>query len=80
MKQKYNFITEVRGRGLLQAIEFKDKTALPVVMSCLEKGCWLNKVGESIIRFMPPLIIGRDEVDKAIDVLDRALADSCQLK
>jgi predicted acetylornithine/succinylornithine family transaminase len=80
MKQKYGSIAEVRGRGLLQAIELSDKHALPVVMGCLEKGLLVNKIGDSIIRFMPPLIIGRDEVDKAIDILDAALSDICTVK
>ena len=80
MKQKYNFISDVRGRGLLQAIEFSDKNALSVVMGCLEKGLLVNKIGDSIIRFMPPLVIGRDEVDKAIDILDAVLTDICSAR
>ncbi len=80
MKQKYNFILEVRGRGLLQAIEISDKNALSVTVGCLEKGLLVNKIGDSIIRFMPPLIIGRDEVDKAIDILDAALSDTSPVR
>ena len=78
LKQKYSFISEVRGRGLLQAIEFADKTAMPVLMGCLENGLLVNKVGDSIIRFMPPLIIGRDDIDKALDILDSVLSDICK--
>jgi predicted acetylornithine/succinylornithine family transaminase len=77
LKQKYAIISEVRGRGLLQAIEFKDKIALPVLMGCLENGLLLNKVGDTILRFMPPLIIGRDDIYKAIDILDTVLSDIC---
>jgi predicted acetylornithine/succinylornithine family transaminase len=80
LKNKYNFIIEVRGRGLLQAIEFNEKIALEVVMGCLEKGLLLNKVGDYILRFMPPLIIGRDDIDKAIDILDEVLSDICTTK
>ena len=78
LKQKYSFISEVRSRGLLQAIELDGKNAMPVVMNCLENGLLVNKIGDSIIRFMPPLIIGRDDIDKAIDILDSALSDICQ--
>jgi acetylornithine/succinyldiaminopimelate/putrescine aminotransferase len=70
----------VRGRGLLQAIELSDKNAMHVVMGCLEKGLLVNKIGDSIIRFMPPLVIGRDEVDKAIDILDAVLTDICSAR
>jgi predicted acetylornithine/succinylornithine family transaminase len=80
LKQKYNFIKEARGRGLLQAIEFDSKIASQVVMACLENGLLLNKVGDTIIRFMPPLIIGRDDIDKALDILDAVLSDICPAK
>jgi predicted acetylornithine/succinylornithine family transaminase len=78
LKQKYTLIKEVRGRGLLQAIEFTDKIAMPVLMGCLENGLLLNKVGDTILRFMPPLIIGRDDIDKALDILDPVLSDICK--
>jgi predicted acetylornithine/succinylornithine family transaminase len=78
LKQKYALIKEVRGRGLLQAIEFTDKIAMPVLMGCLENGLLLNKVGDTILRFMPPLIIGRDDIDKALDILDPVLSDICK--
>jgi predicted acetylornithine/succinylornithine family transaminase len=78
LKQKYGIISEVRGRGLLQAIEFEDKIALPVLMGCLENGLLLNKVGDTILRFMPPLVIGRDDIDKAIDILDPVLSSMCK--
>jgi acetylornithine/N-succinyldiaminopimelate aminotransferase len=80
MQKKYSFITEVRGRGLLQAIDFDSKIALKVLMSCLEEGLLLNKVGDITLRFMPPLIIGRDDIDKAIDILDKVLSGICPVK
>jgi 4-aminobutyrate aminotransferase-like enzyme len=49
-------------------------------MGCLENGLLLNKVGDTIIRFMPPLIIGRDDIDKALDILDAVLSDICPAK
>jgi acetylornithine/N-succinyldiaminopimelate aminotransferase len=42
-------------------------------MACLEEGLLLNKVGDITLRFMPPLIIGRDDIDKALDILDKVL-------
>jgi 4-aminobutyrate aminotransferase-like enzyme len=40
----------------------------------LENGLLVNRLKPSALRFMPPLIIGRDEVDEAINILDRVLA------
>jgi len=70
LKDKYPFITEVRGRGLLIAIEFDTDLAQSVVMDCLEKGLLVNKVKANAVRLVPPLIIGNKEVDRAISTLE----------
>ena len=74
LKDKYSFVTEVRGRGLLLAIEFDREIAADVLEACLKNGLLVNRLKPNALRFMPPLIIGRGEVDKAVDILDRALA------
>jgi len=74
LKDKYTFVTDVRGRGLLLAIEFDREIAADVLGTCLENGLLVNRLKPSALRFMPPLIIGRDEVDEAINILDRVLA------
>ena len=74
LKQKYQFITDIRGRGLLVAIEFSSDIAQSLVMDCLEKGLLVNRLKPNALRFMPPLIIGNEEVDEALDILDSALS------
>ncbi|MBU2536252.1 MAG: aspartate aminotransferase family protein [Chloroflexi bacterium] len=74
LKNKYSFITDVRGRGLLLAIEFDHEIAADVLNSCLENGLLVNRVKPNALRFMPPLIIGNGEVDEAINILDKVLA------
>ncbi|MFC1902716.1 aspartate aminotransferase family protein [Chloroflexota bacterium] len=74
LRQKFHFITDVRGRGLLVAIEFSKEIAGSLVTACLERGLLVNLVKPNALRFMPPLIIGRDEVDEASDILDGALS------
>jgi acetylornithine/N-succinyldiaminopimelate aminotransferase len=73
-KQKFPFITDVRGRGLLAAMEFGSDIAQPLVLACLERGLLVNRVKPNALRFMPPLIIGNKEVDEALGILDKALA------
>jgi len=75
LKQKFPFITDVRGRGLLVAMEFSSDIAQSVVMACLERGLLVNRVKPNAVRFMPPLIIGTKEVDEALGILDKALAN-----
>lgn len=69
LKQQFDFITEVRGKGLLIAMEFDREIAQDVTMSCLNKGLLINKLKPNAIRFMPPLIITEKEVDEAVNIL-----------
>lgn len=75
LKQKFGYITDVRGRGLLLALEFDNEIAQEIVLSCLDKGLLLNKLKPNAIRFMPPLIITEKEVDEAIGILGEALTE-----
>src|SRR4030043_509050 len=74
LKKKYPFITDVRGRGLLIAVQFNSEIAQQVVLDCLDKGLLVNKLMPNAIRFIPPLIIGNQEVDEAVGILDGVLA------
>ena len=75
LKQQFDFITEVRGRGLLIALEFNQEIAEKLVLACIGRGLLVNKVKPNALRFMPPLIITEKEVDKAIGILRDALGD-----
>ena len=74
LKGKFDFILGVRGRGLLLAVEFSSDIAGGVVNACLQQGLLLNAVKPNALRFIPPLIIGKKEVDEAIAILERVLA------
>jgi acetylornithine/N-succinyldiaminopimelate aminotransferase len=75
LKQQFDFITEVRGRGLLIALEFDQEIAEKLVLACLDRGLLVNKVKPNALRFMPPLIITEKEVDKAVSILKDALGE-----
>ena len=72
--QKYRFITDVRGRGLLLALEFDRDIAGSLKMACLEAGLLVNDVKPNALRFMPPLTITRGDAAEALGVLDKVLA------
>jgi acetylornithine/N-succinyldiaminopimelate aminotransferase len=74
LKERYRFITDVRGRGLLVAVEFNSDMAQSVLMACLDMGLLVNRVKPNAIRLIPPLIIGNVEVDQALGILDKALS------
>ena len=74
LKKKYSFITDVRGKGLLIAVEFNSEIGQNVLMACLENGLLVNKVKPNAIRLMPPLIIGNKDVDEAVGILDKVFS------
>jgi len=73
LKKQFDFITELRGRGLLIALEFDQEIAGKLVLACIDRGLLVNEVKPNALRFMPPLIITEKEVDKAIGVLEDVL-------
>jgi len=74
LKAKYGLIVEVRGRGLLWAVEFNKDTAEAVMLGCVEKGLLVNKLKPNAIRLIPPLIITKKDVDEAMGILQGVLA------
>ena len=75
LRQKYPIITDVRGRGLLIAIEFSGDIAATLLTACLERGLLVNLLKPNALRFMPPLNISNAEVDEALGILDEALSE-----
>lgn len=70
LKGKYSFIKDIRGKGLLIGMELEMK-GQPIVSACLTKGVIINCTAESVLRFVPPLIITRKEIDRLLTVLDK---------
>ncbi len=64
---------EVRGLGLMQAAEFAEPHAKAFQNSCLEAGLIINAVDENSIRFVPPLIITAEEIDRAQATMHKVL-------
>ncbi|MDO4293842.1 MAG: aspartate aminotransferase family protein [Eubacteriales bacterium] len=72
---KYDFIQTRRGCGLMQGLVF-DRPVGPVIQKALERGLILINAGTQIIRFVPPLVIGKEQVDEMIAILDGCLAEA----
>ena len=75
LKSRHESIEDVRGIGLLLGMKLKKKGG-SVVMNCMEKGFLINCIQENILRFIPPLIIGKDEIDSLVTCLDEILDDT----
>jgi acetylornithine/N-succinyldiaminopimelate aminotransferase len=73
LQEKYPaLITEVRGMGLIIGMQLT-KPGRQIVNECLEAGAIINCTAETVLRFVPPLIINKDNVDELITILDKIL-------
>ena len=75
LKSKYTFISEVRGRGLLAAVEFTRDIAKSIKLACIEKGMTINDVKPNAVRIMPPLTISNKEIDEALGIFEKVFAE-----
>ncbi|MFN3682265.1 MAG: aspartate aminotransferase family protein, partial [Nitrospira sp.] len=71
-KDRCRLVREVRGLGLLQGMEV-ETDARAVVTDCLSRGLLINATNERVLRFVPPLIISEQEIDKFIETLTTVL-------
>jgi len=69
LKKKYPLIQDVRGKGLLIGMEINQPGA-DIVNRCLEKGVLINCIQEKVLRFIPPLIVTEDEINRVVSLLD----------
>jgi acetylornithine aminotransferase len=68
LKDEYEFITEVRGKGLILGMAMTIKGA-DIVRECLEQGLLINCAADTVLRFLPPLIITEADVDEMLLIL-----------
>ena len=69
VKNKHTCIKDHRGVGLIQGLEF-DRPVADIISKALDKGLVLINAGSSILRFVPPLIISKENVDDMIGILE----------
>ena len=72
LKQRHDCVVDVRGLGLLLAMELNIRGE-PIVNGCLRRGFLINCIQDKILRFVPPLIIRPKEIDALVDCLDEML-------
>ncbi|OIQ60112.1 acetylornithine aminotransferase [Moorella thermoacetica] len=72
LAREFPRLTEVRGRGLLLGVEI-DGPAGEVVAACQERGLLINSLHGHVLRFLPPLIVTREDIDRAVTILKEAL-------
>ena len=72
LQARHECIEDVRGKGLLLGLQLNQDGG-PFVTRCLEKGFLINCIQERILRFVPPLIITQEQVDRLVTCLNEVL-------
>lgn len=72
LKIRHKVIKNVRGKGLILGVELK-KDASGIVNACLENGFIINVTQKNVVRFLPPFIVTKKEIDGLIKFLDNIL-------
>jgi acetylornithine/N-succinyldiaminopimelate aminotransferase len=72
LKSKYSCIKEVRGQGMIWGLEL-DRPGSDIVDKCVAEGLLINCTVNTVLRLLPPLTVTKEEVDKAVAIIDKAL-------
>ncbi len=73
LESRFSFVSDVRGKGLLAAVEFESDISGQVLANANEAGILLNGVKPNAVRLMPPLTITAQEIDEGVGRLEQAL-------
>lgn len=74
LRRRHGVITEIRSKGLMFGIQLSEP-GRPYVLAALQRGLVVNCTQRSVLRLLPPYVIGPAEMDEAIDILDAVLGE-----
>ena len=74
LQNKYRIVKEVRGLGFMLGIEMKFEV-LNILLKSLEKGVLVLDAGRNVVRFLPPLVITKEQIDTVLSVLDSIIGE-----
>jgi acetylornithine/N-succinyldiaminopimelate aminotransferase len=69
---RFSMITAVRGRGLMAGVSLADDPK-KIIAACADAGLLVCKAGANTVRFLPPLIVEKEHIDKAMDIFAAVL-------
>ena len=72
LQDKFSFVREVRGKGLILGMELNMEGG-PIVKEMMERGFLINCTMGNVLRFLPPLIVTKEEVDRLIEALEETM-------
>jgi acetylornithine/LysW-gamma-L-lysine aminotransferase len=72
LAEKYKIVREVRGLGLMLGMEMRFDV-YNILLGCLDRGVLVLDAGRNVVRFLPPLVIEKEQIDRVIGVLDEVM-------
>ncbi|NOZ23128.1 MAG: aspartate aminotransferase family protein [Planctomycetes bacterium] len=72
LQETFSIIKEVRGKGLMIGIELT-MSGNDIVNECMKRGLLINCTHETVLRFMPPMVVKKTHVDRSVSILAKAL-------
>ncbi len=77
LKQKHSIIDHVRSVGLMIGVQLTSPGS-QIVDKCMENGLRINCTQGTVLRFMPPMIVTKPQIDEAVDILDNVLTEQAK--
>ena len=74
LQARHKIVRDVRGLGLMIGMELRFDV-LNIILKCMERGVLILDAGRNILRFLPPLVIEREHIDRVIDILDTVMEE-----
>jgi len=74
LQAKYKIVKDVRGLGLMLGMELRYDVR-NIILKTMEKGVLILDAGRNVLRFLPPLVIEKEQIDKAVSVLDEVIGE-----
>jgi len=72
LAEKYRIVREVRGLGLMLGMEMRFDV-YNILLGCMDRGVLVLDAGRNVVRFLPPLVIEKEQIDRVIEVLDEVM-------
>jgi len=74
LQARHKLIKEVRGRGLLVGVELNGEAAV-IIARAMKRGLLIASAGPNVLRFVPPLIATKQDIDQATAILDEVFKE-----
>ncbi len=72
LAEKHKIVREVRGLGLMLGMEMRFDV-YNILLGCMDRGVLVLDAGRNVVRFLPPLVIEKEQIDKVVEVLDEVM-------